>query len=122
MMTIGALARSAGVGVETVRFYERQGILPKPARSGSGYRQYGEDSARRIRFVRRAQELGFTLKEIGELLAMNVGKGASCGQLGGRTEAKLEEIERKIRDLKKMKASLARLQACLLYTSPSPRD
>jgi DNA-binding transcriptional MerR regulator len=112
--TIGALAREAGVGVDTVRFYERQGVLPKPVRRSSGYREYQESDARRVRFIKRAQALGFTLKEIKGFLAMNVGKGATCGQLAPKAESKLAEIDRKIADLKKMRASLAELQAVCL--------
>ena len=69
-MTIGALAQSAGVGVETVRYYQRRGLLPQPARSYGTIRRYGPDDAARLRFIRRAQELGFTLDEIGELLEL----------------------------------------------------
>ena len=70
-LTIGQLAKAAGVGVETVRFYERGGLLPLPARRQSGYRQYSQDAVRRVRFIRRAKDLGFTLKEIGEVMKIS---------------------------------------------------
>jgi len=73
-LTIGHLAKSAGVNLETVRYYERRGLLPKPPRSASGYRLFPSDAARRLRFIRRAQELGFSLKEIRELLSLRVSR------------------------------------------------
>lgn len=111
-LTIGALAKRAGVGVETVRFYERKGIIRRPPK-GSGYRQYSAEESRRIQFVKRAQELGFTLKEIKDLLEMNVGAGATCGEIKSKADSKIAEIEAKIADLKRMKASVQRLsEAC----------
>jgi Hg(II)-responsive transcriptional regulator len=110
-MTIGKLAERAAVSIETIRFYERKGILKAPRRRSSGYREYKADDAIRIRFIKRAQELGFTLKEIAQLLSMNVGKGASCGQMFPKAQSKLEEIERKIQDLQIMKESLARFMS-----------
>lgn len=77
-MTIGQLARAAGVSTQTVRFYEREGILPKPRRRASGYRQYGPPIAERVRFIRAAKEVGFTLKEIAGLLSLRVHCRASC--------------------------------------------
>jgi DNA-binding transcriptional MerR regulator len=74
-LTIGQVAKGAGVGVETVRFYEREGLVPAPKRRPSGYRQYPADTVRRIRFVQAAKDLGFTLKEIRELLSLRVAAG-----------------------------------------------
>jgi MerR family mercuric resistance operon transcriptional regulator len=108
--TIGDLAKQSGVGVETVRFYERKGILRKPPK-GSGFRQYAPDDSRRIGFVKRAQEIGFTLKEIKELLELNVSPKGTCGDLKSRADAKLTEVETKIRDLKRMRISLRKLSA-----------
>jgi MerR family copper efflux transcriptional regulator len=73
-MSIGQLAKSAQVGIDTVRFYEKHGLLPKPQRKASGYRQYSVDDARRLVFIRRAKELGFTLADIGELLKLRSGR------------------------------------------------
>jgi MerR family mercuric resistance operon transcriptional regulator len=108
--TIGRLARASGVGVETVRFYERKGLITRPAAQG-GYRTYSDDDARRIRFIKRAQELGFTLREIKGLLELNANPRATCADVKRHADAKLNEIEQKIRDLRKMKRSLARLSA-----------
>jgi MerR family mercuric resistance operon transcriptional regulator len=112
-LTIGALASDAGVNVETIRFYERKGLLNQPARHSSGYRQYPSEDSNRIRFIKRAQDLGFTLKEIAELLELNTDPGATCGDMRGQTERKLDEVEAKIKDLMRMKKSLKRLvDAC----------
>jgi MerR family copper efflux transcriptional regulator len=113
-LTIGKLAKDAGVNLETVRYYERRGLLPKPPRStSSGYRQFPEDAARRLRFIRRAQELGFSLAEIGELLSLRVSRTSTSGAIRTRTEAKIADIDSKIRTLESMKKSLQRLtNAC----------
>jgi DNA-binding transcriptional MerR regulator len=83
-LTIGHLARESGVNLETMRYYERRGLLPKPPRSASGYRLFPSDAARRLRFIRRAQELGFSLKEIRELLSLRVSRTTTtCGRISG---------------------------------------
>jgi MerR family copper efflux transcriptional regulator len=110
-LTIGQVARQAGVGVETVRFYERQGLLEEPARRASGYRQYGEDVVARLRFIKRSKELGFSLREIGELLALRSDPAADCVEVQGRARAKLDDIEAKIRDLQEMREALVKLAA-----------
>lgn len=112
-LTIGKVAKGAGVGVETVRFYEREGLLPAPPRRPSGYRQYPLDTVRRIRFVLQAKELGFTLKEIKELLALRVGGPTRCSTVRARAEAKLENIDEKLAVLKRMRRTLRQLtRAC----------
>src|SRR5215469_14163370 len=103
LLTIGQLARRAGVGIETVRFYERQGLLAEPARRASGYRQYTEDVVTRLRFIRRAKELGFSLREIAELIALRLDPTKTCGDVRRRAKAKVADIEAKIRDLERMK-------------------
>jgi len=110
-LTIGKVARQAGVGVETVRFYEREGLIEEPPRRASGYRQYPPETAARIRFVRRAKELGFTLKEIKELLSLRASPRSRCTDVRQRAEAKIEDIQQKIRDLQKMMKSLKQLTA-----------
>ena len=110
-LTIGQVARRAEVGVETVRFYERQGLLAGPARTASGYRQYTEDVVARLRFIRRAKELGFTLKEIAELLALRLDPDTSCAEVRGRAKAKIDDIDAKIRDLQRMRQALDKLVA-----------
>jgi Hg(II)-responsive transcriptional regulator len=110
-LTIGEVARRASVGVETVRFYEREGLLEEPARRQSGYRQYGEGAVARLRFIRRAKALGFTLKEIRELLALRLDPGATRADVRRRAEGKVADIEAKIRDLTAMRQALLRLTA-----------
>ena len=112
-LTIGQLAKAAGVGVETLRFYERKGLLPPPPRSRSGYRRYPADAVARVRFIRRAKELGFSLAEIRELLAMRVDPGRSCADVRAVARAKIADVEAKIADLTRMRAVLRRLaRAC----------
>lgn len=110
-LTIGQVARRGGVGVETVRFYEREGLLERPSRRLSGYRQYGEGTVARLRFIRRAKALGFTLKEITELLALRVEPGITPADVKRRAEAKIADIEAKLRTLRRMQKALAKLTA-----------
>ncbi len=97
-LTIGKLARLADVGIDTVRFYERAGLLPKPTRTASGYRNYAEDDADRLRFIRRAKALGFTLEEISELLALHAGKGSRAA-VKALAERRVAQLNQKIREL-----------------------
>ena len=108
-MTIGQVAREAGVGVETVRFYEREGLVEQPPRPSSGRRQYPEDVILRLQFIRRAQKLGFSLKEIEELISLRLDPSASRGEVKERAENKIQDIEEKVRDLQRMKDALVRL-------------
>jgi Hg(II)-responsive transcriptional regulator len=110
-LTIGEVARRAGIGVETVRFYEREGLLAKPARRLSGYRQYGDDAVPRLRFIRRAKALGFTLKEIAELLALRDEPDATRADVRRQAESKVAAIEAKVRDLQRMLEALLTLTA-----------
>lgn len=110
-LTIGQVARHAGVKVETVRFYERRGLLEEPQRRSSGYRQYAQDVVVRLRFIRRAKELGFSLKEIADLLALRLDPEATRADVRQRTEAKIADIEARINDLQRMKAVLVKLTA-----------
>ena len=112
-LTIGLLAKAAGVGVETVRFYEREGLIKRPVKKNTGYRQYQADDARRIIFIKRTQELGFTLKEIQELLRLNSNPRATCSDVKKKADLKRREVEAKIKDLQRMKAALRELaDAC----------
>lgn len=108
-LNIGKLAKACGVKADTVRYYERLGLLAPVERTESGYRKYGMNSIKRLNFVRRAQELGFTLGEIKELLELSEQPEADCGDIRERAGQKMEEIEEKIQDLKRMKKSLAAL-------------
>src|SRR4028119_516034 len=102
-VAVGKGAGRAGVGVEPVRFYERQGLLLEPDRRASGYRQYGEDVVARLRFIRRAKELGFTLKEVAELLALRHDPAATRSDVREKVRAKVEDIEARVRDLQRIK-------------------
>lgn len=105
-MRIGQLARRAGVGVETVRFYERQGLLQEPPRRESGYREYSPEDLLRLRFIRQAKALGFSLPEIQELLSLQSGSDAPCHDVQRRIETKLVEIRWKIRSLERLESTL----------------
>ena len=108
-MTIGQVAKLAGVGVETIRFYEREGLLNKPERKESGYRLFGADVVSRIQFIRRVQELGFSLREIRELLFLRVDSKGTAKEVKKRVDSKIEQIDGRIRDLKKVRTALAQL-------------
>lgn len=110
-LTRGELAKSGGVNIETIRYYERLGLLPKPPRSAAGYRLFSADDARRVRFIKRAQELGFSLKEIEELLALQSTSSTTRADVRKRAEAKIADINEKLRDLQAMKESLEQLTA-----------
>jgi len=118
ILSIGQVARRAGVGVETVRFYEREGLLEEPPRRASGYRQYSEQVVTRIHFIKRAKLLGFSLKEITELLLLRVDAQTSCEVVKQRTEAKIAEVERKLVELQRMRQAL--LQVASLCTGQGP--
>jgi MerR family copper efflux transcriptional regulator len=106
-MRIGQLAEHADVSIQTLRYYERRGLLAAPARKASGFRLYGEDAIERVRFIRRAQDLGFTLQEIGDLLALWGDSEKSCGIVERRASAALERIDGKLLDLKRMRRGLS---------------
>lgn len=108
-LTIGKLAAAADVGIETIRFYERQGLLSPAARHPSGYRQYGEDAVARLRFIRRGKELGFTLGEVREVLELRLGADATAPDVKRRTERKLAQIDEKIETLQHMRTALYKL-------------
>ena len=106
MMTIGQLAKDAGVNVETVRFYERNGLIAQPSRPRAGYRHYDPQTNRRIRFIREAQELGFSLAEIRQLLALRVDPMTSCAEVKKTADAKITSIDEKITALRTMRNAL----------------
>jgi MerR family mercuric resistance operon transcriptional regulator len=108
-LTIGQTARLARVGIPTMRFYERAGLLPKPTRSISNYRLYADEVVTRVRFIRRAQQLGFTLKEIKDLLTLRAGRRISCAEVRSRAHAKISDIEARIRSLRQMSRALVTL-------------
>ncbi len=112
-LTIGGLAKEANVNVETIRYYERRRLLPQPLRTPAGYRIYSADAVRRLHFVKRAQELGFSLKEIKELLGLRVRPGSTSTDIRKLAGAKITDIDKKIRTLQAMKKSLVQItNAC----------
>jgi MerR family copper efflux transcriptional regulator len=113
-LTIGQVAEAAGVGIETIRFYEREGLIPEAPRTPAGYRQYAADTVERLRFIQRAKELGFSLRETQELLTLRLTEAASAADLRLRAAEKVRDITAKIRDLKTMRDSLT----VLLSTCP----
>lgn len=110
-LTIGKLADSAGVGVETIRFYERERLIEDPPRSAAGYRHYPAETVERVLFIRRAKDLGFTLKEIKELLCLRLDPGKDCRSIKLRAQVKIANIEEKIAELERMKEALMTLTA-----------
>ncbi len=108
--TVGQLAKRAHVNLETIRFYERRGLLPEPPRNKSGHRQYSIKDLRRTEFIKRTQSLGFSLQEISELLSLRVESGKTCRDVKQRVKAKLIDIEEKIETLQRMKEMLQSLE------------
>ncbi|MBT5699835.1 MAG: heavy metal-responsive transcriptional regulator, partial [Gammaproteobacteria bacterium] len=113
-LKIGELAQRTETSAETLRYYEAEGLLPAPRRSASGYRLYTEPDVGRVQFIRRARAMDFSLKEIGELLSLQVErKVATCGEVKSLAEHKLAAIDQKIAELKKMKTALKQItEAC----------
>ena len=105
-MKIGEVAKAAGIGIDAIRFYERQGLIPEPARRPSGYRVYSPDVVLSLRFIRRAKELGFSLKEISELLWLENTAEATAAEVRKLAVTKLEDIEERIRALQRMRRAL----------------
>jgi MerR family transcriptional regulator, copper efflux regulator len=108
-MTIGRVADAAGVSIDTLRFYERQGLVARPSRAVSGYRQYSAEVLDRLRFIRDAKALGFSLREIKELLAVGVKSTRECGPVTRKAEAKLVAMNDEIERLKRMRRTLTRM-------------
>ena len=108
-LTRSQLAKKCQVNIETLRYYEKRKLLAPPPRSVSGYRLYSEEDAAKIRFIKNAQKLGFTLKEIGDLLKLRVRKNSSCESVLNKAQKKLNEVEKKIKDLKSMQSVLDQL-------------
>jgi MerR family copper efflux transcriptional regulator len=117
-LTIGRLARLAGVGVPTVRFYERKGLLIQPRRPAVGYRQYPREAIERLRFIQSAKRLGFSLREIRELLALRAKRGEPCLVVRERATAKLRDVDERLRELGEFRAALDRL----ISTCTAPRS
>jgi MerR family mercuric resistance operon transcriptional regulator len=120
-LSIGQLAQKAGVGVQTIRYYERRRLIPAPPRKESGYRQFAEEAVAHLRFIRRAQELGFSLREIKELLSLRLTPGCNCERVLERTSDKLADIERRIQTLRRIQRVLKKLaDACRARGTTGP--
>jgi MerR family transcriptional regulator, copper efflux regulator len=105
-LTIGEVAKQAKVHIETTRYYERRGLLERPPRGVSNYRRYPEEGVRRVQFIKRAQELGFALNDIKELLSLRAAPEAECGEIRAHAKAKIKDIDEKIDSLMAMKSAL----------------
>lgn len=117
LLSIGAVARQTGCKVETIRFYEREHLLPEPGRSPGGHRQYGHADVDRLVFIRRSRELGFSMNEIRQLLSLVDDRQASCARVRAVAAAHLEDIHRKITDLRRMESTLRDLVSRCTGTS-----
>ncbi len=118
-LTTGELAHQSGVNLQTIRFYEREGLLPAPPRSASGYRAFPASSVSRVRFIKRAQELGFTLSEVHDLLSLQVDKTRDRAQVRRIAKSRLAEIEGKIASLETMRTALTHLAATCTGHGPA---
>lgn len=110
--TIGKLGKATGVNLETIRYYERIGMLPAPSRTGAGYRMFKESDAQRLRFIKRGRELGFSLDEIRALVALADRPGQSCADVDFLVQTHLVEVRQRIADLQRLEAELQRLAGC----------
>ncbi len=118
-MKIGELSSLSGLSVDTIRFYEKQGLIPPPRRTDANYRMYDADTPRRLIFIRKARDLGFTLQEIGQLLALSEDGHAGAGDVKERAQAKLRDLDRKISEMKAMRLSLEKLVSTCSGDGPS---
>ena len=118
-MTIGAVAKRVGVAIDTIRYYEREGLLPEPLRRASGYRSYDDSAVRQLRFIRRAKDLGFTLEEIRDLLALSADRQRGVKAVKKRAQERLAAIDARIAELTRVREGLEQLvDACPGHGSP----
>ncbi len=120
--TVSTLADNAGINLETVRYYEKIGLMPKPKRKESRYRIYDENDFARLKFIIRSKELGFTLKEISELFALKVDSESKCGDIKKLADEKMKDIEEKIKDLRNIKKHLEKLATQCIHEELSLDD
>jgi Cu(I)-responsive transcriptional regulator len=111
-LSIGELAKATGVKIVTIRYYEQIGLMPGPSRTESNYRIYEQEHARRLRFIRRCRDLGFTLDQIRELLRLSSEKNQACSEVDRITKQHLNDIEQKIADLTRLAKELRRISNC----------
>ena len=118
-LRIGDLAKQARVNLETIRYYERQSLLPRPPRTEAGYRMFAPEAVARVRFIKRAQKLGFSLKEIKELLALRVDARTTSAEVRRRVQAKIADVEEKIHSLIAIRKALTRLSSACSGRGPA---
>ncbi len=118
-LTIGKVAKLSEVGVETIRYYEREGIICQPKKNGGAFREYPDDVVHRVRFIKRAQELGFSLNEITEMLSLRNDSSGTCSKIKSKADMKLCQIEEKIADLKRIKKALIKVKAICERQDPT---
>ena len=117
-LTIGQLAKKANVNLETIRYYERRGLIPEPPRNKSGHREYSFEAVTRTKFIKRCQALGFSLKEISELLSLRAGPDTTCGDVKARVEIKIADVEKRIVDLEKIREALLSMSSKCVGKGP----
>lgn len=118
-LRVGELAKQAGVNMQTIRYYEREGLLPKPPRTAGGYRAFPADAVARVCFIKQAQAVGFALDEVRELLELRNHPETACPQVQRRAEAKIGDVSAKLRDLQTIRRQLTRLaKACAGRAKP----
>ena len=117
-MKISELAKSVGVNPQTVRYYEREGLLDEPSRDSSGYRTYGDNAVSRLRFICEAKTIGFTLREIRELTKLDTQKPQTCSCVQGIVEVKLKDLEKKLKTMRRMKKLLQKLHKRCSESTP----
>lgn len=118
-LTVSKLASRGGVNVTTIHYYERRGLLPKPSRTASGYRLYADDAVRRLRFIRQAQVLGFSLTEIQDLLSLRMQPDTTCADIRLLAKEKIAAVDRKIADLQRIRSALTKLAAACRGKGPT---
>lgn len=118
LFTIGELADQGGVKTQTIRYYERRGLLSRPKRSAAGYRVYSIETIPRLRFIRQAQDLGFSLSEIGELLALRMDSRTTCADIRARARQKITAVDKKITELKRIREALDKLAVACRGNGP----
>lgn len=118
-LTIGRVAAAAGVNVQTIRYYERRGLLPSPSRTPAGYRQYSGDAIDRLRFIRHAQELGFPLADVQELLALQVRRNVACTPVEKAVRRQIDRVQSKILSLRRIEQTLQQLASACATRRPT---
>lgn len=117
-LTIGQLAKKANVNLETIRYYERRGLIPEPPRNKSGHREYSKEAVKRTQFIKRCQALGFSLKEVSELLSLRVDPDTTCDDVKARVVIKIADVEKRIAELEMIREALLRMASKCVGNGP----